>query len=75
MTITNGDLPAMPITNEQAQDADMWGLSKREMMAMHILPALIATYDVDWVATQGESVARDAVIYADALLAELERAK
>ena len=73
MTIKNGDMPAMPITYEQATDADMWGLSKREMMAMHILPALIASYDVDWVATQGESVARDAVIYADALLAELER--
>ena len=75
MTITNGDLPAMPITNEQAQDADMWGLTKREMMAMHILPALIGAYDVDRVATQGESVACDAVMYADFLLAELERTK
>ena len=75
MTIKNGDRPAMPITYEQATDADMWGLSKREMMAMHILPALIGAYDVDWVATQGEAVARDAVIYADALLAELERTK
>lgn len=87
MTIKNADMPAMP-THDVFEDCGMdgnsgphltqttsYGLTKREMMTMHILPALIEVYDVDLVATQGESVARDAVMYAGLMLAELERTK
>ena len=78
MTIKNGDLPAMP------QDRGIWvdgigdcptlatGLSKREMMAMHMMAANRARgsdYHT-W-----ELMAQDAVEAADALLAELERTK
>ena len=70
MTIKNGDLPAMPITGEQANDCDYQGMSKREMVAMHMMASII---------TQGapafNHAAEDAVIAADALLAELERTK
>ena len=72
MTITNGDLPAMPITNEQAQDADMWGLTKREMMAMHMMNGLLSK---SGHSLNERDVARDAVRAADALLVELERTK
>lgn len=71
MTTKNGDMPAMPITSEQAVDADMWGMSKREMMAMHVLSGLIAS---GYGATH-EGAARSAVMYTDAILAELERTK
>ena len=82
MTTKNGDMPAMPFEAVMARSngnttgwTNYTGLTKREMMAMHILPSLIGAYDVDWVATQGEAVARDAVMYADLLLGELERTK
>ena len=77
MTTKNGDMPAMP------QDYDSWcyalrnsaslwtGMTKREMMAMHVLPGLISSgYDATF-----EAAARSAVRYTDALLAELERTK
>ena len=72
MTIKNADMPAMPITEEQAQDADMQGLTKREMMAMHMMAACRARYSnyASW-----EDIAKDAREMADALLAELERTK
>ena len=78
MTTKNGDMPAMPITSEQAQDADMWGMSKREMMAMHMMASLTSVYfdtvqeyetGADLVKCQAET----AVEMADSLLAELER--
>ena len=70
MTIKNGDMPAMPITNEQSQDADMQGLTKREMMAMHMMTAnrsRSSNYS-SWA-----DMATDAIEMTDALLAELER--
>ena len=71
MTIKNADMPAMPITNEQSQDADMQGLSKREMMAMHIMTGLCSKYGVAF----DTDTVQDAVRMADFLLAELERTK
>ena len=71
MTTKNGDMPAMPITNEQAQDADMRGLTKREMMAMHMMSGLCAKYG----AAFDSDTAQDAVRMADYLLRELERTK
>ena len=76
MTIKNGDMPAMP------QDDAVWcqrigecptlatGLTKREMMAMHIAAGLISDPQV-----KTHQVAEDAVRVADLLLAELERTK
>lgn len=76
----NADLPAMP------QDDAIWcqriggcptlatGLTKREMMAMHMMQGLIsanATYGGRMDAR--DLTAADAVAYADALLAELEK--
>ena len=73
MTIKNGDLPAMPITIEQAHDADMQGISKREMMAMAAMQALLTSSSSGY--SDYKYMAQDAVTAADTLLAELERTK
>ena len=73
MTIKNGDMPAMPITYEQAQDADMWGLTKREMMAMAAMRALLTNSSGRY--SDYKYMAQNAVTAADALLAELECTK
>ena len=76
----NADMPAMPSDVKAVYEAmtgsdDSWGkaalgLTKREMMAMHMMASII---------TQGAPAfihaAEDAVNAADALLAELERTK
>lgn len=48
------------------------GMTKREMMAMHMMSGIIA--DPEITASESE-VARVSVRFADALLAELERTK
>ena len=77
MTIKNADMPAMP------QDDAIWcqrigecptlaiGLTKREMMAMHIMTGLCSKYGV---AFETDTV-QDAIRMADSLLADLERTK
>ena len=74
MTIKNADKSAIP---NQALGTDglptheaEFGLTKREMMAMHIAAGLISDPQV-----KTHQVAEDAVRVADLLLAELERAK
>ena len=76
----NADMPAMPsdvkaVYEAMTDSADSWGkaalgLTKREMMAMHMMASII---------TQGAPAfihaAEDAVNAADALLSELERTK
>ena len=78
----NADLPAMPLTNENGapihysqagmdNDGVMFGLTKREMMAMHMMSAIIVgceSPNTEWCA----SIAIDAT---EKLLAELERTK
>ena len=78
--MNNADMPAMPSDVKAVYEAmtdsdDSWGkaalgLTKREMMAMHMMASII---------TQGAPAfihaAEDAVNAADALLAELERTK
>jgi len=66
----NGDLSAMPT---QSNGGDIYGgLTKREMMAMHIMAGLQVNPSVD----MGErAMATISVICADALLAELELTK
>lgn len=73
MTTKNGDMPAMPFEfsgfGVYAPEAH-YGLSKRELMAMHMFAACRSrnsTYE-SW-----GDMAMDAVEMADALLAELER--
>lgn len=70
MTIKNADIPAMPITMEA--DVVAQGLTKREMMAMHMMATMLSksVYSLN-----EHDVARDATRAADALLAALERTK
>ena len=78
MTIKNGDMPAMPVDRCDADAIDAGihvfsGLTKREMMAMTAMQGLLAAPDLNTV--EPSSVASTAIIYADAILAELERTK
>ena len=77
----NADMPAMPVTDGDNEPANIshsyyqnlqlaTGLTKREMMAMHIAAGLISDPQV-----KTHQVAEDAVRVADLLLAELERTK
>ena len=82
----NADMPAMPVIDEeQSFPVDMerygskeatlrfaFGMTKREMMAMAAMQGLCA-HSGDY--HQPEFLAMDAVMFADALLAELERTK
>ena len=75
MTIKNADVPAMPVDRCDADAIEAGiqmfsGLTKREMMAMHIAAGLISDPQV-----KTHQVAEDAVRVADWLLAELERTK
>ena len=83
MTIKNADMPAMP-THDVFEDCGIdgnsgphltqttsYGLTKREMMAMHIMTGLCSKYGVAF----DTETAQDAVRMADFLLAELERTK
>ena len=53
MTTKNGDMPAMPITSEQAQDADTWGMSKREMFCLHTGVAETGDAELDEIIRKG----------------------
>ncbi len=75
MTIKNGDMPAMPV-QELGQDGNpqcpaCYGLTKREMFAMHMM----AANRIDRNYLTWSDAARDAIDMADALLAELEQTK
>lgn len=73
----NADMPAMPSgkvcdvdENGWAKEFDSSGLTKREMMAMHMMASIQASggiYD------RFELMAKDAVVMADTLLTELEK--
>ena len=80
----NADMPAMPVIDEeQSFPVDMerygskeatlrfaFGMTKREMMAMHILSGFLSDYEFD---VTRQMAAEIAVQQADALLAELDR--
>ena len=78
----NADMPAMPSDVKAVYEAmtdsdDSWGkaalgLTKREMMAMHILSGMLSSENFNPTREQAASFA---VGQADALLAELERTK
>lgn len=76
----NADMPAMPIADDcgrpamyGAEGIEALGLTKREMMAMHICSGNMAARTVLWADVDVDFMARIAVQMADAMLAELER--
>ena len=74
MTIKNADVPAMPVDRCDADAIEAGiqmfsGLTKREMMAMHIMTGLCSKYGV---AFETDTV-QDAIRIADSLLAALDR--
>ena len=62
MTIKNADVPAIPAAGN--------GMTKREMMALHMMATMQAK---SLYSLNEHDVARDAVRAAEALLAALER--
>lgn len=81
MSIKNGDLPAMPISCGETLcqmtgtvKPEFAGLTKREQFAMAAMQGLISS-GMDWTLFDHRDVSEQAVIMADALLAELEKSK
>ena len=68
----NGKMPAMPLPLGTETERWCQGLTKREMMAMHILSGLLSDYEFD---VTRQMAAEIAVQQADALLAELEKSQ
>ena len=78
----NADMPAMPThdvfehcgfdgnSGSHMTQTTNYGLTQREMMAMHILSGLLSDYEFD---VTRQVAAEVAVQQADALLAELDR--
>ena len=79
----NADMPAMPThdvfehcgfdgnSGPHMTQTTNYGLTKREMMAMHALQGLLAAPDLNTI--EPGAVAGTAIAYVDALLAELDR--
>ena len=68
----NAYRPAMPLPLGTETEKWCQGLTKREMMAMHILSGLLSDYEFD---VTRQIAAEIAVQQADALLAELEKSQ
>ena len=79
MTVKNADMPAMPVLNGDNEPANMGfeyysnsqlatGLTKREMMAMHIAAGFAADGQITT-----DNVVKWSVEVADKLLQELDR--
>lgn len=66
----NADMPAMPLPLGTETIYRCQGLTKREMMAMHILSGFLSDYEFD---VTRQMAAEIAVQQADALLVELDR--
>lgn len=79
----NADMPAMPQAATESGHGCNYngyngagvptGLTKREMMAMHICSGNMAARNVPWCDVNVELQAQIAVQMTDALLAELEK--
>ena len=67
----NGKMPAMPLPLGAETTEGCQGLTKRELMAMHMMAGLNANPTVEM---NEHDMATLSVAYADALLYELERA-
>ena len=68
----NADMPAMPLPLGTETEKWCQGLTKREMMAMHIMQGMISCENFN---PPREEAAQLAVGMTDALLAELGRTK
>jgi len=66
----NADMPAVPLPFGAETTDGCQGLTKREMMAMHILSGFLSDYEFD---VTRQMAAEIAVQQADALLVELDR--
>ena len=76
----NADLPAMPcqpLGQDGMPSHEMtYGLTKREMFAMAAMQGLLAYGDLYLFSSKDRAkLAKDAVDFAEAVLAELERRK
>ncbi len=77
--MNNGDMPAGPVTYDSMDCRPSFeGLTKREMMSMHILSALLSipvhdSYGSYLFNSTPEEAARAAIKHADALLKGLEK--
>lgn len=82
----NADMPAMPIFNKNGEaihhssaglhEGCLLGVTKREMFAMHAMQGLLSSASDSngiWTNEGPELVANEAVRFADALLAELDK--
>lgn len=78
----NADMPAMPMFSDNAEPcivrdpetgkkAPATGLTKREMMAMHIMASIATTVGYQNYC----QMAQDAIAATDAILAELEKSQ
>ncbi|MGL5281999.1 MAG: hypothetical protein ACRC8W_09700 [Plesiomonas shigelloides] len=73
MKINNGDRQAMPLHNaDLGLGGSDLGMTKREMMAMHIMSGLVSDPNVDGAQ---EDIAEAAVKLTDALLRKLGETK
>jgi len=71
--MSNADMPAMPVNEIHQAGTELGGLTKREYIAAMAMQGLLSggkldDFEIDAIA---EYTALDAVIIADALLAEL----
>lgn len=67
----NGNMPAMPLPLGTETEKWCQGLTKREVVAMHMMQGLISAWGQHDV-TCFSQLANDAVLAADELLAELD---
>ena len=84
MTIKNGDLPASPVCYDARMMAayskgEAMGLTKRETIAMHVMPVIYNLYSTDGTSVEfsewRQGVVIESVRITDLLLDELERTK
>ncbi|AHK11809.1 hypothetical protein S349_19 [Shewanella sp. phage 3/49] len=68
----NADMPSMPVMDESDIHGQHYGLTKREHFAAMAMQGL-CSHSGDY--HLAEDIAYDAVMYADALLKELENTK
>ena len=68
----NADLPASPADSEYFEEPAHTGLTKREAFAMVVIQGNLAAFHDRDVSDFGD-IAHDCVMFADALLEELEK--
>lgn len=67
------DMPASPIFNQHGHSSQYKGLTKREHFAGLAMQSLLKTVPIFENSMSPAEIAGDACVYADALLAELDK--